>query len=1302
MKYINIVLTFNMCFLVFAQEQNSYYVRHYDIFNGLSNNWISDVFQDHEGFIWCATQNGLNRFDGNDFTPYTYRPGDSTSLNANWVRSIIQLDNEHFFLGTHGKGINQMDPYLETFSNPLSQLKNKEKIVVVNKLVKDTEKNLWISSSSGTFFYNHERKVLKKLYEYRTLDISVHNDTSLLAATPKGIFTIEKDSTYQFPLLKNKKVTSIFRIKKDSVLATTDTALYLLKKIKNKWYRENLPFKTTIVSNNNSRSFIFKDKADQIWVNGGKWIWKYSTDLQSYERFEISSLLNLNSSDRLTAHCMFQDHEDNYWIGTNLGLFQLIQHKAFRHPILKSFEECLGGVREIVECNDQVWFAIPEGLYVWEKEKIKKPRLLYEKKINSMHCASNGFLYAVVNKSLEKIHLLKINTTTKAIENIFIPLPSSVCWKIVEDKNKRLWIAEWNSIVTYDLKGQNYFEVSLTKNHEDLKLRIIDLFIDNEDNLWIGTMSEGLIKISNISNHDENKNPVYQQFLYDKNDPYSISSNLIQSIHQSKNGKLWIGTDGGLNCFDPLSNKFQRFLRSDEMPDDKILNITSSKNGTLWLSTISHGVTSFEPDKEKYHTYTSRDGLYDNSMLLSSIFQNENGYIWMGSTSGLLYFHPDEVTLQSIIQPNLVWLSYTKHQSNTLQVFRFPSKEITKQNPIKITPIDQSITYQFSTLTYKEPKKTRYRFRLEGYHKNWLPVQKSGMFTISNIPKGSYKLMVEAFSIDDSWHVDHPPIHIQVIPTWYQTNLAYALYVLSIVMLLFTGYFLQLRRKTALSEKEYMQELSQKKTRWFNQIAHEFRTPLTVILGAIDQIRHKLNSSSIYQNDKHLTQIQNQTKHLSKQVGQILEIAQMKDSQLVLHYTTGDFISFQKYLLRSFSSLAESNKIQLKFSSPKEMLYISYDEDKWQKATTNLISNAIKYTKKGGYVVVTADFVHLRSQPMIQLSVRDTGIGISPKFISQLFEPFSREQISTVKGIGLGLALTKELVELMGGNITVKSEVGNGSVFTIQVPATEIDSKPQTLNKTSVQIIEGIPQPLILIAEDHQEVNTYIQFCLKSTYRLLSATNGSDAWELCQEHIPDLVISDVMMPKWDGLQLGKVMREHIATNHIPIVLLTAKTNHGDKLEGLNIGADAYLTKPFDRDELLIRVNHLIDNRNKLREKYQQGNFYASSNNKNIDAFIQSVMEVVRENMDNDEFNIPKLADKLHISRVHLFRKIKNLTGMSPTKLVRGIRLQHARNLLSKKELTIAEIAYQTGFKDPAYFTRVYIEEFGKTPSQSRN
>ncbi|MDY8135097.1 hybrid sensor histidine kinase/response regulator transcription factor [Aquimarina sp. 2201CG5-10] len=1285
------------CLKLQAQNIPSYNVKHYDIFDGLSNNWVSDIFQDKDGFIWFGTQYGLNRFDGKKFKIFTYVPGDSTSIQANWVRSIEQLKDHKIYVGTLGGGVNVLDPYKETFSKLLitSDSITDNDISQINNLVKDTNDDLWISSTVGAFQYFPKNNTLEKRYNKNSSNISISEDESIriLGRQRQDIYEVRNETIKKLHFPQDQKILNLFSITKDSTLVYTTSGLTLVHRSNDNWLYQKINFETTYSSSVRERPFIFKDNQGFIWINGGEKVYKFSSDLKLQDSINLRQLLDFKASKHLKANSMFHDIEGNYWIGTNLGVFQLIAHKPLRHPILGS----IGKVREIEECGNRVWFALSNGIYVWNKNSNQLLNKINEYTVTSIKCASDGFLYTLIRYENGQSALLKIDPITEKTEPIFfpnVPFSMGVSWRIIEDLNQRLWIAQWDNIIIYDLKDQSYFTIPVFKKDTG----IIELYPDNQDNIWIGSIGKGLLKFSNASTITKESNYKYQQFLHKTNDPSSISSNLIQSIHQSNNNLLWIGTDGGLNSLDLKTEKFQRFLRNDQMPNDKILNITSDKTGIIWLSTISHGIISYNPNTRKYSNYIVKDGIYDNSMVLSSVYQNREGFIWMGSEGGVQYFHPDQLTSSKKISPNLVWLSYTKYQADTTLIKKFPGKGKKELSSLNIYPEDQNISFQFQALTFEKPENVRYHFKLKGYHNDWLPAQENGTLTLSYLPKGSYQLLVKTSS-DDQWEITYSPIPIVVVPPWYKTNLAYTLDALTILFLIFIVYRIQLRRKIAETEKEFVTNLSKAKTRWFNQIAHEFRTPLTVILGAADQIRDRFSNNTTKKTDKHLSQIEDQANHLSNQVHQILEIAQMQDNQLEIYQSDGDFVAFQRYLLRSFTSLAEKDNITLDFSSSHQELYLSFDEDKWRKITTNLISNAIKYNTPGGKVSFSIRFKEQES--LVTLEVKDTGIGIKEKFIPTLFDPFTKEKIGDIQGVGLGLTLTKELVHLLKGKITVQSQKGKGTTFIITAPVTVSIDEQEILDQ-DISLTEDTSIPIILVAEDHKEVRDYIQFCLSSNYKVLQANNGLKAWKLCEKHLPDLVISDVMMPKLDGIQLGVKIRENVATNHIPLILLTAKSGHDNQIEGLKIGADAYVNKPFDREELLIRVNNLINTRQKLREKYQQGDIEVVSENETIDSFMKTVIQTVQDHLDNDQFGVPQLADHLHISRVHLFRKIKNLTGMSPTKFIRTIKLQRAKELLKNNEFTIAEIAYQIGFKDPAYFTRVYVEEFGVTPTQSRN
>ncbi|WP_298547008.1 hybrid sensor histidine kinase/response regulator transcription factor [uncultured Aquimarina sp.] len=1296
-------MAFSICFLlssfnVSGQVGVTYDVKSYNVFNGLSNNWVSDIFQDEDGFMWFGTQYGLNRFDGQKFKIFTYVPGDTRALRANWIRCITQIDDDHrIYLGTLGGGVNVLDPYQESFSKLFIKSDTTNyNMSLINNLESDHKGNIWISSTIGAFRYHPRDSTIRRFYDKPSSNISISEKGSnrILGRKSQEIHDVRDDTIHKMDLFEGKSFYNIFTISKDSTLVYTTEELLLVYQSDDIWHQKKLDFETKYRTSVRELPFIFKDKNAYIWVNAGDVIYKFSPDLSKQVEIQLKDLLNFKSSKRIKANCMFQDKEDNYWIGTNLGVFQLIPHKPLRHPFLGH----LGKVREIVGCGNKIWFALPDGIYSWDKNPKNPPKKVRKSVVTSMVCASDKFLYIIGSDDENQQALLKVNPDTEMTESIYfsdVEFPIGVSWKVIEDSNERLWIAQWDNIIVYNLKSQHYFNIPVFKENTG----IIELYADNQDNVWLGSIGKGLLKFSNAGTITEDSSHSYKTYLHDINNPQSISSNLIQSIHQDNKGLLWIGTDGGLNNLDINTGKFKRFLRNDQMPNDKILNITSDTYGVLWLSTVSHGIISYNPSTEKFSNYNVKDGLYDNSMVLSSIYQDKEGYIWTGSEVGVQYFHPDQLTSTIDNTPNLAWLSFTKYKADTTLIEKFPAKRKIEQDPIKVYPEDQSISFYFQTLTYERPENVGYQFWLQGFHNDWLPIQENGLITLSYLPKGKYKLHVRASSSENEWEVMHNPISVIVLPPWYKTNVAYVMYGLFLLLLMYAFYKIQLRRKIAETEKEHVSGLAEVKTRWFNQIAHEFRTPLTVILGAVDQIRNKNNKGILNKEDKHLHQIENQANHLSNQVHQILEIAQMQEDQLEMNEQMGDFVSFQRYLLYSFKSLAEEKEISLTFSSDQEELHIYYDEDKWRKITTNLVSNAIKYNVTGGKVSLHINYLEDEdNNAMIHVIVKDSGIGISSDFMEILYDPFTRSQTKNEKGVGLGLTLTKELVELMKGNIRVESKEESGTTFTISAPvivSSEVQNSEENL------IMQDASLPIVLVAEDHKEVQEYIQFCLEPTYTVLLANNGQEAWELCQEHLPDLVVSDIMMPKWDGIKLGTMIRSHIATDHIPLIFLTAKANQQSQIEGLKIGADAYLAKPFDREELLIRVNHLIHTRTKLREKYDQEEVGKVSENKIIDSFMQSVIDIVKDHMDNDEFSIPVLAEQLHMSRVHLFRKIKNLTGMSPTKFIRKIRLQHARDLLNNKEYSIAEIAYQTGFKDPAYFSRVYVEEFGKPPSESR-
>ncbi|NND05280.1 MAG: response regulator, partial [Saprospiraceae bacterium] len=559
---------------------------------------------------------------------------------------------------------------------------------------------------------------------------------------------------------------------------------------------------------------------------------------------------------------------------------------------------------------------------------------------------------------------------------------------------------------------------------------------------------------------------------------------------------------------------------------------------------------------------------------------------------------------------------------------------------------------------------------------------------------------------------------------------AYALFLGLILGIIFIIFRFQLNRKLAVAEAHRLRELDQVKTRLYTNITHEFRTPLTIISGMAEQVRDRPKKRL----NEGLDMIKRNSDKLLNLVNQMLDLRKMESGSMSVHWQQGDIIVFLKYIIDSFQSYAASKNIRLHYVSDLESFVMDYDADKTLKIVSNLLSNAIKFTKEDGdiYISVERQIRNVTTSENIQqtiqgdfleIDVKDTGIGIAESQLQHIFDRFYQaddEPVRQAEGTGIGLALTRELVKLLKGEITVQSRLGKGTTFRVFLPVSHQASPPESPSSLKGHISGFITEPvgqkkseitapdpndeipLVLIVEDNNDVAHYLKTCLEKDYRLEVATNGREGIDMALEIIPDIIISDVMMPEVDGYTLCQTLKEEERSNHIPIILLTAKADQISKVEGLQRGADAYLSKPFNQEELKVRLQQLIELRRRLQVKYHSGTFAVEAASQQEDEFVLKVRSIIMDHLDDDAFSISQLSRKLHINRVHLHRKIKALTGKTVAHFNRHIRLQEAQHLLMETDLNISEIAYAVGFKDPAYFTRVFVETFGMSPTAMRN
>ncbi|MBK8967264.1 MAG: response regulator [Lewinellaceae bacterium] len=808
----------------------------------------------------------------------------------------------------------------------------------------------------------------------------------------------------------------------------------------------------------------------------------------------------------------------------------------------------------------------------------------------------------------------------------------------------------------------------------------------------------------------------------------------ILAIEEDQQRNLWLGTDAGLIRFNPATNKARCFTTNEGLPDNFICGILTEGDSCLWLST-NHGLSRFHIPSQSFVNFFKEDGLTYNEFNRMSFFKAKDGRMFFGGPRGINAFFPEAI-MQVYQQKNeavrLVLTAFERVDERRDTLLREHNFSLRPQ--IHLYRWDKSFQFEYALTDYASPKETRYSFKMDGYDERWSEPSKFNFTRFSSLPPGSYVFRVKASDGKGGWHLHELAVDVVVHPPWWKTWWAYLAYLLLFAWAAYVIYsFLKNRLilKTQLELKQEearnLKELDQFKNRLYANITHEFRTPLTVILGITDQLAQRAG----FQEDTGLGLIRRNSRNLLTLINQMLDLSKLEARQLPVNLVQGNVEHFIRYVAESFHSLATEKGIQLRLRSSSDSIIMDYDPGKLQQIISNLLSNAIKFTPGGGTVEVLLDVDaeearESESPQRLVVAVRDTGIGIPPEQLPYIFDRFYQADNSSTRkreGTGIGLALTRELVRLFEGIITAASTPGAGSIFTIYLPIRREAPLENTngveeilperhalahqieINKTAVPALHQEDLPLLLLVEDNPDVLTYLIRCLEAQYRIETAVNGQLGIEKALALVPDIIISDVMMPEKDGFEVCDLLKNDARTSHIPLILLTARATVEDRITGLKRGADAYMAKPFHQEELLVRVENLLESRRRLQERYRNLEVSADSapdpDTQPEDAFLLRLRQLIEEDLSNSDLSIDTICRQMAMSRMQLHRKIKALTGRSTALYIRVVRLQNARRLLNQPELNVSEVAYAVGFDDPKYFSRVFSEEFGVAPSEAR-
>lgn len=1329
LKKLLFSLSFSLSFLfAFSQAERFY---HYGKKEGLSQESVQTILKSNDGFLWLGTQDGLNRFDGKQFKVFKHHKEAKNSISGNFITSLLE-NQEQIWIGTSNNGVSIYDINQDAFKSIGTKNGNitaiakdsKAKVYVgylseglsVFNLKKDTilEKNIslfkgnhlkitsvainnkdmvYVGTKSGRLFVSNDGSTFKEITFYRTIGAIqslFFDQDKIWIGTSKGVFYYDNNKlkSVKIPKSFNKRLENaiIYAIAKhkNKYYFATDDGLFICSDFSNEQQQFN-SCKNYIGDKNNINSITSNRVYDILIDEGLLWIGTNKLDLLSLEPLVFNSI-NVKSKPKINNNHIYSIYKTPtfLFIGTRNGL-NCIDNNGKSFFITK---ENTGGklafnvIRSIAYDNENLWIGTTKGVSIIDL-----------KNFNPKH------------PKIKTFHNNLSDTTSISHDNIR---------NIFLDKHHQIWISTFGgglNLFTGDVAANKFTFKHFTHQNNSNSVSsdfIFNVTQDNKGDYWIASKF-GLTK---MQYNPFSKKAFFNTFQKGEG-KNQLSSNNILTTYHDKNDKMWIGTQNGLFLLDKKNNNFTAFGEKQGLTNNVIYSILEDNDNNLWMSTNS-GLFRLNKKTLQFINFTNKDGLRSSEYNLGAQFKDSiSNLLYFGGTNGVDYFNPKDI--KNLYQEGDLKFTSLYIKDTYIQPSKsnpIINKNITKAKKIRLSYNDFPLYLTFSDLNFKPYKNSSFYYKLAPNDANWNAIKKGNQIQLLNLSPGEYTLQLQGKSHQNFWSKKPLEIQLSVSPPWYASNFAFVIYFLlaSSLLFLITKYFIE--RKLEHQEMLRLKELDTLKTTLYTNITHEFRTPITVILGMAQNIKEKLKEHKINATNE-LNLIENNSNSLLRLVNQILDLSKLKKGKLKLKLEQGDLVKYIKYLTESFSSFAQEKEVTLLFYSEEEEILMDYDADKIKQIISNLISNAIKFCDKNDKIVI-----HLsKDKNNLILKVQDSGIGIKAENLPFIFDRFYQAENKDTKkydGTGIGLALTKELITLMDGTIEVKSKMNSGTTFIIalpikneavvsQVPEVEIESIPQSIEIISNQKDKNKKElPIALVVEDNKDVAQYIFSCIEKQYQILYAENGEIGLKLALEEIPDIIISDIMMPKKDGYELCEIVKKDIKTNHIPIILLTAKATSKDKIDGLKTGADAYLTKPFNKEELLVRMHQLIALRKALQQKYQNIEKLVDDAKEDFfeDIFIKNVITEIQKNIDDSNFDAKQLAKNLHLSDSQLYRKLKASTDLSVALFIRKIKLQKAKELLKNSDLTISEVCYATGFNNPSWFSKIFKKEFGYSPKHS--
>ncbi|RRB09841.1 hybrid sensor histidine kinase/response regulator [Larkinella knui] len=1316
---------------------------HLSVEDGLSNDYITAILQDRDGFMWFGTGDGVNKYDGASFVVFKHNASQPTrSFQNGFIMGLCEGDSTRIWAITKGGGLHEINRKTGLVTPHPIQAVQANRWNNQHSIFEDQQHIVWISTYAGLARYDPARHHFT-LYPSPVADVPVitafeDRQRRFWVATHQGLYLFNR-STGHFTLVAvqgmkgpQPSFQSFYLDQNDVLWLGTATAGYSLFKLD----LRHQPWKLIPYNPRGQlnpyvwRNTIHRDSTGIVWLgttNGLQGIDPVSDQVYTYQS-DPNRYKGLSSSG---VQVVYHDRSGMLWVGTDNGIDrQAVNTKPFTTYQVKPNERGASMPENrvfavIKDDHGQLWFNNSPYLYRLSADQKRLDRIPPE----SLGATGEHFneVMSFLPDGRDGIWLGSYDGLYHydQASGQFTGYPSNVPAQYIAARQKDrkpqgdIWVGGDGGFASFNIRTHRYTYYRYQPGKPDgiPDKYVYGLLVSRTGEVWILIHRLGLCRL----------NPETGRITrYSAGPKGHLSSNDVRTIYEDKDGVIWIGTYlGGLNRFDPGTGLFTAITHQDGIPGNAIVGITGDASGHLWLST-NEGLCRVNPRTKAVRVYQVSDGLPSNNFKQNTVFRHTNQLIF-GSENGIVQFNPDQILDDT--RPFPVYIT-------TLTVMDKP-RAITG-SVIRLKHDENLVSIGFAALAYEQPAKNQYAYQLVGVNKDWVPNGNRTVVNFTSLPPGSYTFRVKAANSNGFWTQNIASIQLIVQPPWWATWWAYALYGLIAVGAIW-GYIrfstnrIRQRQELELNRRqaEQLKAVDELKTRFFSNITHEFRTPLSLIIAPVEKMLQQGRFDGPM-----LTLVHRNAEQLLRLINQLLDLSKLEGHYMAVSPMQGEVADFIHQIVAVFQRAAEQKGIVLtcnldRFPASEHV----FDADKWEKILTNLLANALKFTEAGGRVTLTLVPVGTAEEmTAVEFQLVDSGIGIAPEQLPYIFDRFYQADTSTTRaheGTGLGLALVHELIQLLGGRISVESQVGVGTTFRWTLPVGPV-SKAVDLPRISparfqqpaagpvvspepASLLNAAQEalPRLLIVEDNDELREFLVGELASSYHILQAVDGLQGWEITQAELPDIVLTDVMMPRLDGHELTRLIKNHAHTDHIAVVMLTAKAAQPSRIEGLQHGADEYLSKPFSRAELHLRLQNLMIRQQKLADYYRQqfslpgrsegavdstAGLPAPGPAENTDPFLVRIYALLDQHLDDSTISVDWLADQLTMNRKTLYRKVQSLIQLAPAELIRQYRIRKAADLLRAGH-NVAETADLVGFNTPSHFTLVFKEIYQQTPTE---